>query len=122
MVFFVQPDSEYVHTEGPIHIAEGQPQGHTLNPKSLATLQTIARLIMKAFLEGMGAPSDMVLSVPWSWASNEPNFARRIIKVMTDMGVREDLMNMNVADVDELKKCDEAWDKLSRHLVGSIRR
>ena len=121
LVFFVQPDSEYVHSEGPIQIAEGQPRGHTLNPKSLATLQTIAKLIMKAFLEGMGAGSDTMLSVPWSWATNEPNFARRIVKVMTDMGVREDLMSMSVADAGELAKCDEAWDNLSRQLMGFIR-
>lgn len=42
LVFFIQPDSHYVHTEGPIQIVEGQTPGHTLNPKSLVTLQTIA--------------------------------------------------------------------------------
>ena len=53
LVFFVQPDSEYVHTEGPIQTVESQPRGHKLNLKSLVTLQTITRLMMKAFVEGM---------------------------------------------------------------------
>ena len=113
LVFLVQPDSHYVHSEGPIQIAEGQTPGHVLNPKSLLTLQTIARLIMKAFVEGTGTGSAIAASAPWSWATNEPNFARRIIKVMTDMGVRADLMNMVVADADELAICDEEWNDLS---------
>lgn len=121
LVFFLQPDSQYVHTEGPIQTIEGQPRGHKLNPKSLVTLQTIARLIMKAFVEGTGGPRDVTASAPWSWATNDPDFARRIIRVMTDMGVRKDLMTMNVADTDELAKCDEAWDGMSRRLTGLIR-
>ncbi|KAL8689263.1 MAG: hypothetical protein Q9224_004679 [Gallowayella concinna] len=121
LVFLVQPDSHYVHTEGPIQTVEGQTRGHVLNPKSLVTLQTIARLIMKAFVEGMGAGSAASFSAPWSWKTNDPNFARRIIKVMTDMGVREDLMTMEVADSDELASCDEDWnslrDNITRHVT-----
>lgn len=117
LVYFVQPNSYYVHSEGPIQIAEGQPPGHLLNPKSLLTLQTIARLIMKAFTEGMGAN---MTSAPWSWATNDSNFARRIIKVMTDMGVRKDLMNMQVAGADELRICDESWDNMRQRLTGVV--
>lgn len=121
LVFFVQPDSQFVHSEGPIQTVEGQIPGDKLNPKSLVTLQTIARLIMKSFVEGMSGPSTAAASAPWSWATNDANFARRIIKVMTDMGVREDLLSMGVADADELVKCDEAWDGLIRELSGSLR-
>ncbi|KAL8878827.1 MAG: hypothetical protein Q9198_003440 [Flavoplaca austrocitrina] len=112
LVFFVQPDSQYVHVEGPIQTVEGQTPGHVLNPKSLVTLQTIARLIMKAFVEGTGADSSIPTSAPWPWTTDERNFARRIIKVMTDMGVRQDLLNMTVADADEMAACDEAWKDL----------
>ena len=118
LVFFVQPDASFVHSEGPIQTVEGQPRGHKLNPKSLVTLQTIARLIMKAFVEGLGARNVTTVSAPWSWATNDPDFSRRIIKVMTDMGVRADLLNMPVADADELVKCDEAWGRLYRELTG----
>ncbi|KAL8891101.1 MAG: hypothetical protein Q9192_005786 [Flavoplaca navasiana] len=118
LVFFVQPDSHYVHVEGLIQTVEGQTPGHVLNPKSLVTLQTIARLIMKAFVEGMGADSSVPTSAPWTWATNEPNFARRIIKVMTDMGVRQDLMNMTAADADEMAACDEAWKDLQENMMG----
>ena len=118
LVFLVQPDSRYVHSEGPIQIVEGQVPGHKLNPKSLVTLQTIARLIMKAFVEAMGGVS---ASVPWSWATNDSNFARRIMKVMTDMGIRNDLLNMVVADRDELAICDEAWNDLNQGLTGLAR-
>lgn len=121
LVFLVQPDSHFVHSEGPIQIVEGQTPGHTLNPKSLVTLQTIARLIMKSFVEGMSGRSVVAASAPWSWATNDPNFARRIIKVMTDMGVREDLLTMVVADADELASCDEDWDGLSQQLTGLVR-
>ncbi|KAI4174144.1 MAG: hypothetical protein LQ343_002479 [Gyalolechia ehrenbergii] len=125
LVFLVQPDSEYVHSEGPIQIVEGQPPGHVLNPKSLVTLQTIARLIMKAFVESTGAGSAISPSAPWSWKTNDENFARRIIKVMTDMGVREDLMNMAVADAEELATCDGAWhgfkDSMNRLMTGNVR-
>ena len=121
LVFFVQPDSQFVHSEGPIQTVEGQIPGHRLNPKSLVTLQTIARLIMKSFVEGLGGPTVAAASAPWSWATNDENFARRIIKVMTDMGVREDLLSMAVADADELVKCDEAWEGLFRELTGSLR-
>lgn len=122
LVLFVQPDSQLVHTEGPIQIVEGQTPGHPLNPKSLVTLQTIARLVMKAFVQGMSGPSGVgASSAPQSWATNDPNFGRRIIKVMTDMGVREDLLTMRVADTDELATCDEAWDSLSRELTGLVR-
>ena len=117
LVYFVQPNSYYVHTEGPIQTAEGQPSGHVLNPKSLLTLQTIARLIMKAFTEGMGA--NMTLA-PWSWTTNDSNFARRIIKVMTDMGVRKDLMNMQVAAADELRICNESWDNMRQQVTGIV--
>ena len=41
--------------------------------------------------------------------------------MMTDMGVREDLLTMRVADTDELATCDEAWDSLSRELTGLVR-
>ena len=121
LVLFVQPDSGLVHTEGPIQMVEGQIMGHRLNPKSLVTLQTIAKLIMKAFVQAMSAPGGFKASAPRSWATNDPNFARRIIKVMTDMGVREDLMNMTVADANELKSCDEAWNGLTRELKGVVR-
>lgn len=120
LVFFVQPNSYYVHSEGPIQTVEGQTPGHVLNPKSLVTLQTIARLIMKAFVEGMGVDSGVATSAPWTWTTNEPNFARRIIKVMTDMGVRQDLMSMVVADADELAICDEQWNELSDIMTRSI--
>ena len=118
LVFFVQPDSHYVFQEGPIQIVEGQPPGHKLNPKSLVTLQTIARLIMKAFVEGMDGPT---ASAPWSWSTNDSNFARRIIKVMTDMGVRGDLLNMAVADAEELATCDEDWDKFYQGITNLMR-
>lgn len=121
LVLLVQPDSQFVHTEGPIQIVEGQTPGHVLNPKSLVTLQTISRLIMKSFVEGMGGPSVVAASAPWSWATNEQNFARRIMKVMADMGVREDLLTMGVADADELASCDEAWDSLCQQLTGLAR-
>ncbi len=121
LVFLVQPDSQFVHTEGPIQIVEGQIPGHPLNPKSLVTLQTIARLIMKSFVEAMSGRSVATASAPWSWATNDANFARRIMKVMTDMGVREDLLNMAVANADELASCDEAWNNLSRELTGLVR-
>ncbi|KAI4258125.1 MAG: hypothetical protein L6R42_005287, partial [Xanthoria sp. 1 TBL-2021] len=120
LVFFVQPNSYYVHSERPIQTVEGQMPGHVLNPKSLVTLQTIARLIMKAFVEGMGADSGVATSAPWTWTTNEPNFARRIIKVMTDMGVRQDLMSMVVADAEELAICDEQWNELSDIMTRSI--
>ena len=119
LVFLVQPDSGFVHSEGPIQTIEGQPPGHQLNPKSLVTLQTIARMIMKSFVEGLSGSSVAAASAPWSWATNDPDFARRIIKVMTDMGVREDLLNMAVAD--EIAKCDEAWEGLTRELTGFLR-
>ena len=43
------------------------------------------------------------------------------MKVMTDMGVREDMLNMGVADSDELASCDKAWDGLSQELTGLVR-
>ncbi|KAL8811883.1 MAG: hypothetical protein Q9200_001438 [Gallowayella weberi] len=119
LVFLVQPDSNYVHTEGPIQTVEGKPPGHVLNPKSLITLQTIARLIMKAFVEGMGGGSALTLA-PWSWKTNDRDFARRIMKVMTDMGVREDLLTMTVADTDELASCDEDWNNLKENMIRQI--
>ena len=77
---------------------------------------------MKAFVEGMGAPSSVEASAPWSWATNQPNFARRIMKVMTDMGVRQDLSAMAVADTNELAVCDKAWLRLRSALPGSAGR
>ena len=121
LVFLVQPDSQFVHTEGPIQTVEGQMPGHQLNPKSLVTLQTIARLIMKSFVEGLSGQGILAASAPWSWATNDPNFARRIIKVMTDMGVREDLLSMAVADAGELVKCDEAWKGFIGDMTGLLR-
>ncbi|KAI4174861.1 MAG: hypothetical protein LQ348_006288 [Seirophora lacunosa] len=120
LVFLVQPDSEYMHSEGPIQTVEGQPQGHVLNPKSLVTLQTIAKLIMKAFVEGLGAGEAHPPSAPWSWKTDDPNFARRIIKVMTDMGVREDLLSMTVADADELATCDRVWHRFTETMNRMI--
>ncbi|KAL9018885.1 MAG: hypothetical protein Q9185_003797 [Variospora sp. 1 TL-2023] len=84
--YTMQPDSEYVHSEGPIQKVEGQPRRHTLNPNSLVTLQTIARLVMKAFVGGLGAGDAIPRSAGWSCKTDDPNFARRIITVMTDMG------------------------------------
>ena len=121
VVFFVQPDSHYVHTEGPIQIVEGQTPGHTLNPKSLVTLQTIARLIMKAFVEGLGKANVDAATAPFSWATNDPNFARRIMKVMTDMGVRQDLLNMVVGDQNELAVSNEEWRDLSHQMTSFMR-
>ncbi|KAL9033457.1 MAG: hypothetical protein Q9214_007506, partial [Letrouitia sp. 1 TL-2023] len=121
LVFIVQPDSHYVHSEGPIQTVEGQAPGHVLNPKSLVTLQTIARLIMKAFVGGMGAPSTVTAWAPYSWATNDSEFARRIMKVMKDMGVRADLLNMVVADKEELAICDEEWNNFNRQLTGFTR-
>ena len=120
LVFFVQPDSQFSHIEGPIQVVEGQTPGHTLNPKSLVTLQTIARLIMKSFVQNISEGRVATASAPWSWATNDPNFARRIIKVMTDMGVREDLLNMAVANTGELASCDEAWKSLNQTMNGLL--
>ncbi|KAG8526668.1 uncharacterized protein KY384_008097 [Bacidia gigantensis] len=130
LVFFVQPDSHFVHTEGPIQTVEGQAPGHKLNPKSLVTLQTIARMIMKAFVEGMGVGMSVGVGVggggigiglPLSWKTNEPNFARRIGKVMEDMGVRADLVGMEVAGEEEGKCVDGDWDRfLTRLTTGRV--
>ncbi|CAO1603754.1 hypothetical protein XANCAGTX0491_007332 [Xanthoria calcicola] len=75
---------------------------------------------MKAFVEGMGAGSGIATSAPWTWATNKPNFARRIINVMTDMGVRQDLMSMAVADAEELGICDEQCKDLSDIVTRSV--
>lgn len=117
----MQPDSRYVHCEGLIQTAEGQAQGHVLNLKNLVTLQTIARLIIKAFVEGMGKPDTVTAYAPYSWATNDADFARRIMKVMTDMGVRADLLNMVVANNEESAICDEEWSNFSRKLTGLAR-
>ncbi|KAL8800988.1 MAG: hypothetical protein Q9182_004780 [Xanthomendoza sp. 2 TL-2023] len=120
LVFFVQPDSHYVHTEGPIQTVEGKPPGHVLNLKSLVTVQTIARLIMKAFVEGsMGAGDAVASSAPWSWKTNDAVLGRRIMIVMTDMGVREELLTMPVADADELASCDDDWSDLKDTLTSA---
>lgn len=123
LVFLVQPDTDYVHQEGPIQIVEGQPPGYLLKPKSV-TLQTIAKLIIKAFVEGTG--TDIIPSAPWLWKTNDTYFARRIVKIMTDMGVREDLMNTTVADPDELAVCDQSWrdlnDRMNGLMAGNVRR
>ena len=117
LVFIVQPNSEYWHIEGPIQTVEGHLLGHVLNLKSSITLETIARLIMKAFVEGMGRPSDSSAYAPFSWATNDPDFSRRIIKVMTKMGIRAELLSMAVADWDELATCDEAWERFTKTSV-----
>ena len=123
LVFFVQPDSHYVHSEGPIQTVEGQISGHKLNPKSLATLQVIARLIMKAFVEGMGASDARGQQAPWSWATNDAEFARRITKVMRDMGVQEEaLLSMPVASAEEVESCDEDWRGFMKQLTGYVAR
>lgn len=76
---------------------------------------------MKSFVEGMSGGTVVTASAPWSWATNDPNFARRIMKVMTDMGVREDLLNMVVADADELATCDGDWDDFKQQFTGLVR-
>ncbi|KAL8843498.1 MAG: hypothetical protein Q9170_000002 [Blastenia crenularia] len=120
LVVLVQPPSDYVHAEGPIQTVEGQAPGHLLNPKSLVTLQTIARLVMKAFVEGMDAPGSVSAFAPLAWATDDANFARRIRKVMTDMGVRTDSLSMVVAGTDELRTCDEAWKAFTQRLTGLV--
>lgn len=111
LVFFVQPDSHYVHTEGPIQTVEGQIPGHKLNPKSLVILQVISRLIMTAFVQGMGSHAGA--QAPWSWSTNDENFARRITKVMKDLGItQEKLLTMRVADPNEIASVDEDWKRM----------
>ena len=72
---------------------------------------------MKAFSEGfLMSPSDMGWSAvgrtrPWSWATNDVDFARRIMKVMGDMGVElmgeGKALRMEVAGKEERDSCDE---------------
>ena len=122
LVFIVNPEAHYVHTEGHIQTVEGQIPGHTLNPKSLITLQVIAKLIMKAFVQGMGAGTAMARQ-PWSWSTNDVDFARRITKVMRDLGVQEEaLLNMSVADAEVNKSVDGDWDNLRKTLVRAMHR
>ena len=123
MVFFVLPDAHHTHCEGPVQQAEGHVLGEKLNPKSLATLQVIARLIMKAFVEGMGAGDGMGQERPWSWATNDPLFARRITKVMRDMGVQEEaLLTMPVAGPEEIASSNDDWKSLSDTVRGLMSR
>ncbi|MCJ1353173.1 MAG: hypothetical protein MMC33_003158 [Icmadophila ericetorum] len=122
LVFMVNPEAHYIHTEGPIQTVEGQLPGHKLNPKSLVTLQVIARLIMKAFVEGCGAGTAMARR-PWSWSTNDADFARRITKVMKDMGVQEEaLLSMSVADAKENESVDEDWENLQLEMMQLLRR
>lgn len=76
---------------------------------------------MKAFVEGMGGVNVNAATAPFSGATNDPNFARRIMKVMTDMGVRQDLLNMVVADQDEITVSSEEWMDFSQQLTSHAR-
>lgn len=122
LVFFVQPESHFVHTEGPIQIAEGQLPGHTLNPKSKATLQTIAGLMMKAFVGGMDPSQPDGCRRPWKWTTSDQDFSRRITKVMRDMGVQEEaLLRMEVLGPEEMRSIEEDWVSFTRGLTGLLR-
>ncbi len=66
---------------------------------------------MTAFVQGMGSHAGA--QAPWSWSTNDENFARRITKVMKDLGItQEKLLTMRVADPNEIASVDEDWKRM----------
>ena len=71
----------------------------------------VVRLIAESFVHKTSEVRVAEASAPW--ATNDQSLIRRIMKVMTDTGFREDSSTMALADADELASCDDPSSSLS---------
>jgi hypothetical protein len=116
LVFLVNPESHFINAQGPIEREMGKALGQLIDLESEAATLAIVRLIIQSFIEGgMGQP--------WSWATNDESFGRRVVGVMRGLGLDEALLNMPVASAQENTSCREDWEgflkELSSHHRGN---
>lgn len=111
ILFLVNPQSRYVHVEGPI-----PPNADT---QSLALRANVyAMLLLKAFNNGLGAPQDVSIGRPASWSMGDAEVAGAIGEVLRGWGVKGGLDTVGVAEEEERRVSDECWEGFVKGLEG----
>lgn len=111
LLFLLQPQSRYMHVEGPIPpAAESQSMAVRAN--------MYAMLLLKAFNSGLGAPASVQMGRPWTWSTQDAEVAGAVGEVLRGWGIEAGLEAVGVSDDEERKIADEEWERFFRGLQG----
>ncbi|ERF73583.1 hypothetical protein EPUS_07517 [Endocarpon pusillum Z07020] len=116
LVFIHQPDSHYVHVEGPLPAKDSSDE-HPLQIDGLEATLIIARMLLNGFVKPQtGAPP---LGRPSSWFTNDEAFGERVTGLLRWFGVQqESLLRMSKGWSKENEDADEDWNRLLRVLIS----
>ena len=118
MVFFHQPDSHYVHVEGPLPAKDASGE-HPLQIDSLEATLNISRMLLNGFVKPqIDAPP---LGRPSSWFTNDEAFGERVTGLLRQFGVhQESLLRMPKGGAKENKDADDDWNRIFGEMVSRI--
>lgn len=118
LVFFRQPDSHYVHVEGPLPAKDCSGE-HPLQIDSLEATMIISRMLLHGFVKPqIGAPP---LGRPSSWSTNDEAFGERVTGLLRQFGVQqESLLRMPKGGADENEDADHDWDQFLGGIVSRV--
>ncbi|GLB38122.1 hypothetical protein LshimejAT787_0411730 [Lyophyllum shimeji] len=109
LIMLVNPTSRESRCEGPVELSKLMPRDY---------YGVIAQCLLSAFVSGLGTGEDRKKVAPWTWKTTEEKMAREVSGVLKALGVREELVDVGVAD-EEVKKVAEAqW----RDVLGTLQR
>lgn len=118
LVFFHQPDSHYVHVEGPLPTNDASGE-HPLQIDGLEAALIIARMLLNGFVK----PQLEVrpLGRPSSWFTNDEAFGERVTGLLRRFGVQqESLLRMPRGGSKENEDADEDWNRFLEELISRI--
>ena len=118
LVFFHQPDSHYVHVEGPLPATDASGQ-HPLPIDSPEATLIIARMLLNGFVKPqMGGPP---LGRPASWVTDDEALGARVTGLLAQFGVQqESLLRMPKGGARENQDADEDWNQFMGQLVSRV--
>lgn len=104
LVHLVNPDSRFVHCEGPAQILSCT--------SAIAQADIVLPMLLKAFVTKLGIADPQVPSYgPWSWGTNDDKLATALEERMKAAGVREELCTIEVGDEKKIAIQQEEWTR-----------
>lgn len=118
LIFFHQPDSRYVHVEGPLPAKDSSGE-QPLQIDSLEAALTISRMLLNGFVKPQTyAPP---LGRPSSWFTNDEAFGERVTGLLRRFGVQqESLLRMPKGGTKENEDADHDWNRFLENLVSRV--
>jgi hypothetical protein len=110
-----------VHPLSYLQLTKGPAQVLSL-PKLSQKAEVTVPLLLQAFIDGMTDSSGRQVEpwAPWTWSTDNPEFATAMEASLRLQGVKEDLCHVGVCSSEEKEVVEEVWSGLLGRLIESV--